>query len=172
MKYFILAFFLAQGVFASGNYQQNCRAIGDDYLKFEINIQNSLFALSITAFEDEDCQTPYLRYNQYFEIDSIQKENLNLRTEKVTYTALTEEVASALRMISYCGHADWQTQAEISVTGKNCDGYIQLARGAIFYQLLRLENSSLKLGRIDETRDGRSVQTRPVLFDDAPYFLR
>lgn len=172
MRFFILGFFLSQTALASGHYAQDCRVIGDDYLKFEIEIQDTAFALNITAFEDEDCRTPYLRYDQYFKIDSLLNENLNLKTEKVTYTALTEEVTSALRMINYCGLSDWQPQTENNVTGKNCDGFIQLARGEIFYQLLKFENNGLKLGLIDENRDGRSVQTRPVQFDDADYILR
>lgn len=172
MKFFRIFFFLAQSALASGDYTQECRIIGDDYLKFEIEMQNSAFAFKVTAFEDDACQIPYLRYNQFFKIDSLQHENLNLKTEKVTYTALTEEVALALRMINYCGFADWAAQAETIVTGKNCEGFIQLARGDFFYQLLKFDNKALKFGLVDENRDGRSVQTRPVLFDDAEYILR
>ncbi len=172
LKYFFFIFLLAQSVLASGTYAQNCRVIGDDYLKFEIEIQKIDFVLKITAFEDEDCQVPYLIYNQYFEIDQIQNENLNLKTKKVTYTAFSEEVASALRMINYCGFSEWQVRSETEVTGKNCDGFIQLAHGQIFYQLLKLENKVLKFGLTDENRDGRSFQNRPVQFDDAEYLLR
>lgn len=172
MKYFIVAFFLGQSVLATGSYTQDCRVIGDDYLKFEIKIENSAFAFKITAFEDEACKQPYLSYNQYFEIESLQSEHLNLKTEKITYTALTEEVASALRMINYCGFSDWRVRAETIVNGKTCDGFIQLARGEIFFQLLKLENKALKFGLIDENRDGRSVQTRPVQFDKAEYLVK
>ena len=172
MKFFFFVFLIAQSVLASGIYAQNCRVIGDDYLKFEIEIQKIDFALKITAFEDEDCQVPYLSYNQYFEIIDLQSENLNLKTKKVTYTAFSEEVASALRMINYCGFSEWQLRTETEVAGKNCEGFIQLARGQVFYQLIKLENNVLKFGLIDENRDGRSVQTRPVQFDDAQYLLR
>lgn len=172
MKTFILAFLLSQGAIASGHYAQDCRVIGDDYLKFEVEIRNSDFGLKITAFEEEDCRKPYLSYQQYFKIDYFQNENLNLKTEKVTYTALTEEVASALRMINYCGLSEWPTGTEINVTGKNCDGFVQLAHGDIFYQLMKFGSHSMRLGLIDENRDGRSVQTRPVQFDKAEYILR
>ena len=176
MKYFIIVYFFAQSLLASGHfsgqYVQECRVIGDDYLQFSIEIRDSSFAFKVTAFEDEDCLTPYLRYDQYFSIELNQNEILNLRTEKVTYTALSEEVASALRMISYCGISSWQVNNETDVTAKNCDGFIQLARGEIFYQILQLQNNVLNFGLIDENRDGRSVQTRPVQFDQADYFSK
>lgn len=172
MKFFLFVFLLAQSVVASGTFAQNCRVIGDDYLKFEIEIQKIDFTLRITAFEDEACQVPYIVFDQYFEIDQLQNENLNLKTKKVAYTAFSEEVASTLRMINYCGFSEWQVRSETEVTGKNCDGFLQLAHGQFFFQLLKIENKVLKFGLTDENRDGRSVQTRPVQFDDAEYLLR
>lgn len=169
MKYFIIVFLFVQNLMASGQYLQECRVVGDDYLQFSIEIRDSAFAFKITAFEDEDCLTPYLNYNQYFRIELNQNEILNLRTEKITYTALSEEVASALRMINYCGNSNWQFQDETDVTAQNCDDFVQLARGEIFYQILKFHNNVLKFGLIDENRDGRSVQTRPVQFDDLEY---
>lgn len=172
VKIFLYFFLLAQTVMASGTFSQNCRVIGDDYLKFEIEIQKAHLALKVTAFEDEDCEVPYIVFNQYFEIDQLQNEKINLKTKKVTYTTLSEEVASALRMIGYCGFSQWQVRSETEVTGKDCDGFQQLSHGQIFYQLFKLENKVLKFGLTDKMRDGRSVQNRPVQFDPVEYLLR
>lgn len=169
MKFFLLALLVAPDLFATPKYMQNCRAVADDYLQFSVEINAAQLAFKITAFEDADCKTPYLNYNHYFTITSVQNEEINLHTDKITYTSLSEEVSSALRLIRYCGQSDWQTASETDVTGRSCDGFQQLAHGDFFYQILKRDSFILKFGTIDENRDGRSVQSRPVQFDEPDY---
>lgn len=178
MKIFIITLLLSQNLLAATLYSQGCRNLGDDYVTFSIEIENkdliknSGFAVKITAFEDVNCKTPYLNYNQYFSIDKIQNEAINLRTDKITYTALTEEVASALRSINYCEFHNWKVSIETDVTGKSCDGFSQLSLGAFYYQIIKIESGLLKFGAFDENLDGRSVQNRPVQFDELDYTLK
>ena len=175
MKIAFLVFFVAERLFASTLFSQDCRNIGEDYLRFRVETEsstlanNSALAFKITAYEDENCKVPYLNYNQYFTALGLRGEQLDLNSEKVTYTALSEEVASALRLIKYCGHSEWLKDAETPVTGEICDDFPQLKKGDHFYQIIRLEYRRLKLGMTDEKKDGRNVQSRPVQFDEFSY---
>lgn len=154
-------------------YKQSCRVLGDDdYLQFTIESDfnsQSDFALKITAFEDENCTVPYLQFNQYFKIDSINNEQINLKTQKVTYTAVSKEVANALKMMNYCEIKNWKAGLELDVTGKLCDEYQQLDKEEIFHQILKTNSDSLKFGSTTKTHDGRSEQKRPTSFDELEY---
>lgn len=154
-------------------YTQPCRVFGDDdYLQFTIEselTEESDFSFKITAFEDEKCTVPYLHYNQYFKIDSISNEQINLKTQKVTYTAVSKEVASALKMINYCDFKNWNAGQETDVTGKVCDEYLQLAKNEIFYQIIKNKSESIKFGSTTPALDGRSDQKRPTEFDELEY---
>lgn len=157
-------------VFASATeevYTQACRVINeDDYVQFKVqtDLQNK-FALTITAFEDENCEIAYLLINRSFKIQSLEKENLNLVTEKITYTSLSNEVSEALNLGAYCGLKNWKTKVEQNVTGLECDHYLQLKAGQAFYQLLKTEKSSLLLGQEMGTKNGRTEATRPDIYD-------
>lgn len=154
-------------------YKQECRVLGDDdFLQFTIESDlndKSDFALKITAFEDEACTVPYLNFNQYFKIDSINNEQINLKTQKVTYTAVSKEVANALKMMNYCEINDWKAGNEIDVTGKLCDEFQQLAKDEIFYQIIKSNSKSVKFGSTTKALDGRSNQKRPTQFDELEY---
>ncbi len=166
MKYAILVFIFAQSMMASTLFSQSCRNLGEDYLRFRLEtesgtfVKNSAVSVKITAFEDEKCQVPYLNYNQYFTVVDFHDGQLDLTAEKVTYQALSEEVASALRLIRYCDFSDWQKDIETSVTGKICEDYRQLQKDDTFYQILKIESQSLKLGFIDEKKR-RSKRSKP-----------
>ncbi|MBY0554939.1 hypothetical protein K2P97_10455 [bacterium] len=154
-------------------YKQDCRVVGDDdYLQFTIESDlnsKSDFALKITAFEDEACTIPYLHFNQYFKIDSMNNEQINLKTQKVTYTAVSKEVANALKMMNYCEIKNWKAGNETDVTGKMCDEFQQLAKDEIFYQIIKNNNDSVKFGSTTKALDGRTDQKRPTQFDELEY---
>lgn len=175
IRYSLILFLVPLQLMASHTFSQNCRAIGDDYLKFSIETDNvdiqsgSSFTLKITAFEDEKCQSEYLQYNQYFTVDKIHTDKINLKTIKVTYTSLTDEVSRALRLIKYCDFADWKTKTEINVTGQMCDDFQQLAKDDIFYQIIKSTPSQLQFGQLTDALDGRSSEKRPTDFDSLDY---
>lgn len=164
-------------LYANFLYSQPCRAIGDDFVKFNIEIdstsliQGSVFNFKVTAYEDQTCKTPYLKFDQYFTVESLRSEKINLKTLKVTYTSLSDEVSEALRLINYCDIPDWQTGREISVTGKVCDDYQQLNKNDVFYQILHLNTDSLMFGETTDIYDGRSQNKRPIHFDSSNYPL-
>ncbi|MGZ3692020.1 MAG: hypothetical protein ACXVAX_10985 [Pseudobdellovibrio sp.] len=163
----IVLIFSSVSAFAR-TYSQNCRAVEDDYLKFSINSdlqKNSDFTLSATAYEDENCKTPYLIFNRYFTIANQSDKTVDLKTEKVTYTVLTDEVARALNQINYCNIHNWQANVETAVTGAKCEDYQQLSGGQIYYQILEANADSLKFGNSTKELTGLAPTLRPTEFD-------
>lgn len=148
-------------------YTQVCRVINeDDYVQFKVqtDLENK-FSVTITAFEDENCEVPYLVIERNFKIQSLEKEKLNLNTEKISYTSLSNEVSEALNMGAYCGLKNWKTKIEQNVTGRECDHYLQLKADQAFYQILKTNESSLWLGNDMTAKNGRSEATRPDSYD-------
>lgn len=177
MKFFwvmVVFNFLSTLAFASAVYQQPCRTINeDDYVQFSIESENlnvgSNLKVKVVAFEDEMCQVPYLTYTQYFKLDSFFNEKINLVAEKVSYTAMSNETAESLNMMKYCDQDSWISHQEVDVTGQNCQDYIQLSRGSLFFQILKQTDIGLQFGEITSSLDGRSEQTRPQKFDQFVY---
>jgi hypothetical protein len=173
MKFgFLAGLLFSLQVSALENYTQACRVIGeDDYVQYQIEAETPLrtgsqFNLKLTAFEDENCTIPYLHYNQYFSVEGLQGENLNLKTVKVTYTTLSDEVSDALNMIQYCGLKDWKTNSETGVTGQVCDDFPQLKYEQTFFQLFKQDHNALWIGLISPQKDGRDESQRPVNWDE------
>ena len=165
-------FFIQSQASASASetvYTQACRVINeDDYVQYKIQSSlkdESLFVVSITAFEDENCVTPYLVIDRFFTIQSRQNEKINLKTEKIEYVSLSREVSEALNLAGYCGLKNWKTKIAQDVTGLKCDHYLQLKKSEIFYQILDLEDETLFYGYDLGPQDGRSEMNRPVRFD-------
>lgn len=171
----LFGFFISFNAMAVETFTQTCRVIGeDDYVQYQIEAEiplqsGSQFNLKLTAFEDENCSIPYLHYNQYFFVDFIQAEKLNLKTQKVTYTTLSDQVSDALNMIQYCGLHDWTTKSEKTVTGKTCDDFQQLAFNQILFQIFKQNGNQIYLGQIDHQKDGRNENQRPVNWDQLEF---
>ena len=160
---------------AAETYKQACRVIGeDDYVQYKIEVATPLqtgaqFNLKLTAFEDENCTIPYLHYNQYFSVVNFESEKLNLKTQKVTYTSLSDEVSEALNLMQYCGVTDWRTNSETGVTGQVCDDYPQLAFGQVLFQIFKQNGHNLSIGKIGFQKDGRDESQRPDQWDDLEF---
>lgn len=167
---FIFLFITLLTVLASATemvYTQACRVINeDDYVQFKVqsDLQTN-FSLTITAFEDENCKVAYLVIDRSFKIESLENEKLNLLTENISYTSLSNEVSEALNMAAYCGFKNWKTKIEQNVTGLKCDNYLQLKSGQAFYQLIKTDNALLWLGQEIGTKNGRTEATRPDSYD-------
>lgn len=158
--------------FAVEIYNQECRVLGeDDFVQYQIEAEPSLlkdstFILKLTAFEDENCLIPYLRYNQYFVVETKQGDNLNLKTSKITYATLSDEVSETLNLMQYCGITNWNKNSEQDVTGQICDEYQQLAKDQTLFQIFKQIDNTLYLGNIDHQKNGRDESRRPNQWDE------
>ena len=170
----VLCHFFSTLAFASAVYQQPCHTMNeDDYVQFSIESDSlesgAALQLKVIAFEDEECQVPYLTYTRYFKVQNFLDEKINLITEKVSYTAMSDETAESLNIIKYCSQDSWKNHAEVDVTGQNCQDYVQLSQGSLFFQILKYTDVGLQLGEITSSLDGRSELKRPQKFDQSNY---
>ncbi len=170
--FFILSFVMGISLktFAAVYYEQGCRVIGeDDYVKYVIEtdglFKGASWKLILTAFEDEKCEKPYLNYKQSFQVANREGESVDFMSEKVTYTALTDETANALRLMNYCDSTSWIRGTEITVTGKICGDYVQLSAHQTFFQILKTDGNQLSLGLLTSQQNGRSLSKRPTSYD-------
>lgn len=173
---FLIGLFISVTASAE-NYQQACRVLGeDDYVQYQIEAEMPLrpgasFNLKLTAFEDENCTIPYLQYNQYFLVMNLESEKLNLKTQKITYASLSDEVSEALSLMQYCGIAEWQTNFETGVTGQICDNYPQLAFEQTLFQIFKQTENSFWIGKIGFQKNGRDESQRPDQWDELEFSL-
>lgn len=169
--------FVVQTAFAfsplDGTYVRSCFQAGDDSLKAQVQIQDTSWIQTFTAFEEESCQTPYL----LFEVRSVGRVNgdeVDLAAQEVSYTSLSDEVTRALNMIGYCGFKDWKTSQKKVVTGLLCDEFQTSKAGEITYSILKLMQNSagtleLYLGTAEGMHDGKASASRHQKLESAPY---
>ena len=164
----------------NGIFQQTCKTINeDDYVQFEIRLQKDgsasgadRFVFSVAVFEDENCLSPYLLISREFDVDTYDGKNLNLITNKITYTSLTDEVTSALNLSRYCGIKSWQTKKPQEVSGRKCNDYLQLAKKQKYFQILSIEFDRLLFGSESREYNGLTEKSRPIGFESLPYNLK
>lgn len=117
-------------------FEQRCHTDEDD------NTFLQLFAWSaeeiewkFVAFEDSQCQTPYLLFKRSYKVESEQKNNLRFKAAQppsvtlktimleASYVSLTDEVTQSLNLIRFCGLSHWKTGQSQIVTGRECGDY-------------------------------------------------
>jgi len=111
-------------------FEQNCKIMGEDdvvQMTVELNTENLLHR--VTAFEEENCQKPYLIFDRVYETPENQNQVVSLVHLKSMYTPLSIEVARAMNLIKYCGLRTWTMNQSQDVTGKKCDDFQQLSAG-------------------------------------------
>lgn len=125
----LMIFSLSQSLLASdlqGHFTQPCQTIDADTIQQSLNFVEMQLTWEISAFEDEKCQTPYLKISRKFDVVALSSQSVTVKTIQVTYAAVSEETAESLNYINYCGYTDWTAGEIKDVTGLVCDDYQQL----------------------------------------------
>lgn len=145
----LMIFSLSQSLLASdlqGLYAQPCQTIDDDTIQQSLNFTAMQLNWEVSAFEDEKCQTPYLKISRKFDIVALSSQSVTVKTIQITYTAVSEETAESLNYINYCGYADWAAGEIKDVTGRICDDYQQLKNSELkSYALLAQQNETTSM---------------------------
>ena len=148
----LVIFSLSQSLLATdlqGQFVQPCQTIDDDTIQQSLIFISSQsaarlaarLAWEISAFEDEKCQTPYLKISRRFDVVAQSSQSITVKTIQIAYTAVSEETAESLNYINYCGYTDWATGEVKDVTGRICDDYQQLKNNELkSYAILAQQN--------------------------------
>ena len=153
----------------NGSYLRPCYIVDTDALTTRMTIQDSKWTLTHTAFEDENCKTPYLIYEIQYKTKT-ESNAIDMTTVEASYTSLSDEVARSLNYIGYCGFGDWKKGVKKVVTGKMCDEYQAPASGDITYSIFTLKNDGKELfvGTASGNADGRTPESRYDQVDPLP----
>lgn len=112
-------------------FEQNCHIVNDeDVLKMALIFTDPNLSDRVTwrttAFEDENCKTPYIIFDRLFQFISNTPSEILLISLESSYTPISDEVAEALNMMNYCELNTWQAGQKQVVTGRTCQDYVQL----------------------------------------------
>lgn len=124
-KIILITLLFGTSLFAQ-TYQQDCLITDDgDVLQMSLHFDNSKVIYKATAFEEENCQKPYLIFEREYFI--LEKTSNALQTEHLSasYTSLTDEVTEVMNMLNYCSIDHWESSVKTDVTGAYCDPFQQ-----------------------------------------------
>ncbi|WP_413943069.1 hypothetical protein [Bdellovibrio sp. HCB-162] len=154
---------LADSVVPQGKFLRSCCVDDSDALQTLVNTENELWTVTHTAFEEENCQTPYIIYEVKYK-SAIQDKNLDMTALEASYTPLSEIVSEALNQIGFCGFVDWKTNEKKIVTGRTCDDFFQPREGEILYNIFDLkadgDKMNLFLGMPTSSKNGKTAERR------------
>jgi len=189
----------------SGLWQQDCRLVNDDWIRAKLvfteesvqsgvtNLKSNRRPLSQqgrlewvrVGFEEENCQKPYLEYSLLFAYLFDNQNKIDLLVKEAAYTPLTDEVAEALNLVSYCGSRNWKKNHRQVVSGQDCDGFHPPQKEAKLFWILQLSESGsgqmrergggqsqILWGEPRLGSEGESELSRVRNFDDLPYILK
>jgi len=113
-----------------GTYYQTCNASNEgDYYEQYLNIDKGHIHWKFIAYEDAECNSPYLIFLREYVIESVNETIVNTAFKKASYVSITDEVTRSLNIIRYCGLNGWKTNVARDVTGLKCDEYQQRQLG-------------------------------------------
>ena len=175
MKKFILFTFAALSLSLpaqAAKYLRTCHDNDSDYLKTALNIQDNSWVITHTAFEDNTCDTPYLKFEIQYQTQ-LSGKNIDMKTTEVSYTILTEEVTMILNDMNWCGFNDWKAAEKKIVTGKVCDEFQTPKLNEILYSIVETKNegSELYLGMPTGRFTGKTAEKRHQKLDPLGFVL-
>lgn len=175
MKNFILFLFATLTLSLPAQASEYLRACHDndsDYLKTALNIQDNRWIITHTAFEDNYCETPYLKFEIQYQTQVAGK-NIDMKTTEVSYTILTEVVTMILNDMNWCGFSDWKASEKKVVTGKVCDEFQTPRLNEVLYSIFETKNegSELYLGMPTGKLNGKTAEKRHQTLDPLGFKL-
>ncbi|MCM2353009.1 MAG: hypothetical protein NDI63_05275 [Pseudobdellovibrio sp.] len=173
-KFLVLAIALLSTLPVSATeYLRSCYDDNSDYLQTLVNLNNSEWMITYTAFEDRSCETPYLHYEVKYQTQQSAN-NIDMIATEVSYTALSELVGEVLNQINYCGFNNWKAFEKKVVTGKVCDEFQTPKANEVLYSIFELKNdgTELFLGMPSGDFNGKSPERRHQSLDPLGFTLQ
>lgn len=157
-------------------YERPCFVAGeDDMLTSKIQIENSQWTVTQTAYVDEACKETYLIFETKSKVLVQQSEKIDMTTLEVAYVSTRDDVTRALNEIAFCGKQDWVTHTRQIVTGQQCQDFAAPALGQVVYSIFQVKNvdgkTEARIGERSPAGDGSSPEKRHAQFELQPYYL-
>jgi len=168
---FLFLPFIGQAQVLDGTWIKACQQAQDDFISSELKITQDEWHFLYHGFEELDCQKKYLQFESFLKA-SMQGSHLDFLVLDVLYTPLTEEVAAALNLISFCGFKNWKMQERKSVLNRICESVDSYRLGQMIYSLLQFRQNpklSLFIGASTDSSDGSSSEKRHQIYEDSAY---
>jgi len=168
----LIATYHASAQVQNGSYRKGCQVYNDDdYLTTNLDIQHNKWLFTHTAYEDINCEKPYLQYIKYTKValNGQIANSINFTYEKVAYRPLTDETATALNLAYWCSKNNWQKDIETEVTGLTCGDFIPPQKGEVLYSIFKIEEKSLFLGQGSSDFNGSTESRRHQNFEELGY---
>lgn len=162
MKFLVFLFFslISLGIASEKSlWRTECYQVGEDILQEDLHFSETAWTRIFTAFEDEHCEIPYLRFEQSYKVKTT-GHDADLTHLETAYTPLSEETAEALDFIDWCGLHSWQAHEKKIVTGQDCGDYLPPKLGEMSYTIFRKDSQGLRLGKAGPGYNGKTPESR------------
>ncbi len=136
--------------------------------RYEFGLLQNRFTRTLSVYSDAACSKPgftetieggYTVIGDGPDIDGGRPINYTLT--KATINPQTAAAVDALNVVSYCGVKDWALNQAKEVTNKTC-ALQQFKNGDVVFDIFRVENKQLTMGKTSFFADGSSGQARPT----------
>lgn len=158
-------------------FERPCFVAGDDdMLTSKIQIADSQWTVTHTAYVDEACKETYLIFETKSKVKT-QGDQIDMTTLEVAYVSTREDVTRALNEIAFCGKQDWATHQRQVVTGQQCQDFAAPAVGQVVYSIFQTEKTQdnqvkALIGSPTLKADGSTAERRHQEVEAQPYYLR
>ncbi|MNL11013.1 hypothetical protein D3C87_1318310 [compost metagenome] len=160
-------------------FERPCFVAGeDDMLTSKIQITDSHWTVTHTAYVDEACKETYLVFETTSKVKvEAQKidQKIDMTTLEVSYVSTRDDVTRALNEINFCGKQDWATNHRQIVTGLQCQDFAAPALGQVVYSIFQVKEQNgqteARIGEASPAGDGSTADKRHAQLEMQPYYL-
>lgn len=150
----------ARAQLTDGIYKQPCFLAEEDYIEASWSIQSGEWKHTRVAYEEGQCQTPWLSYEETYQLSFLKFNKVNFLNLGARYKAHSAEVAKALNAIAFCEIQNWQAHQWQNVGGKICQNFTPPRPQQAIYSIISIFDGGFQIGKATATANGLSEETR------------
>ena len=155
-------------------FERPCFVAGDDdMLTSKIQITDSQWTVTHTAYVDEACKETYLVFETTSKV-KVEADKIDMTTLEVSYVSTRDDVTRALNEIAFCEKQDWVTHHRQIVTGYQCQDFAAPALGQVVYSIFEVQEkdgkTEARIGEASPAGDGSASEKRHAQLESQPYF--
>lgn len=157
-------------------FERPCFVAGDDdMLTSKIQIVDTAWTVTHTAYVDETCKESYLVFETKSKVKQ-DRQNIDMTTLEVSYISTREDVTRALNEIAFCELKNWQTNVRQIVTGHQCQDFAAPKKGQVIYSIFEVNEHNGQteafIGAPTLKADGSTPAKRHQDTESQPYYLK